>query len=615
MSGILREKLMQVSKGPGIYLMKDAQGAVIYVGKARSLKSRLASYFVPQDKATIKTAVLVAKIASFDTIVTATEQEALILESNLIKRYRPRYNVILKDDKRYPVLRLDTTSPYPNLTIVRKMAKDGALYFGPYSSAKAVHQTIKLINKTFKLRKCRQSKFSNRSRPCLQYQMGQCLGPCCLKVDTAIYDEMVREVILLLSGRAPDLIRKIKKEMLAAAEAQAFEQAALLRDKMFSIQHVTEKQVVVTQDQKDRDVLAIARSKTVSVITLLIIRSGYLIGYRHFEFRETIAPDDEMASGFIRQYYEQAQQVPGELLLPLQIEDSPLLEDWLEKFKGKRIHILFPQRGEKVRLVAMAQQNAENRLKEIRSAAIGEQELLYRLQKRLGLKQLPVRIECFDNSNTYGTNPVSGQVVFENAKPKKSDYRTYKIGTVSEPDDYASMAEVLGRRFARTEPAAPLPDLLIVDGGKGQLNIASSVIASLGLEGKFDILGIAKKDEKKGEAHDKIFLPGRANPVSFGREGELLLFLQRIRDESHRFAISFHRRQRRVAALHSELDVIPGIGKKRKLALLKQFGGIKEIRDASIEDLLSVPGMNQLAAEAVKKGLTDTSKQFALVSS
>jgi excinuclease ABC subunit C len=495
------------------------------------------------------------------------------------------------------------------------MARDGALYFGPYSSAKAVHQTIKFINKTFKLRKCRKSKFSNRSRPCLQYQMGQCLGPCCLKVDTAVYDDMVREVMLLLSGRAPDLIRKIKKEMLTAAEAQQFEIAALLRDKMFSIQHITEKQVVVTQDQKDRDVLAIARSNTVSVMTLLMIRSGYLIGYRHFEFRETIVPDEEMASGFIRQYYEQAQQVPGELLLPLQIEDAALLADWVEKLKGKRLHILFPQRGEKVRLVAMARQNAENRLKEIRSAAIGEQELLYRLQKRLGLKQLPVRIECFDNSNTYGTNPVSGQVVFEHAKPKKSDYRTYKISSVSEPDDYASMAEVLGRRFGQTESPAPLPDLLMVDGGKGQLNIACSVIAALGLEGRFDILGIAKKDEKKGETHDKIFLPGRANPAGFGREGELLLFLQRVRDESHRFAISFHRRQRRAAALHSELDNIPGIGEKRKLALLKQFGGTEKIRDASIAELLCVPGMNRSAAEAVKKGLTGTSKQFPLVSS
>jgi excinuclease ABC subunit C len=611
----LKEKLMQVSKGPGVYLMKDSEGSVIYVGKARNLKSRLGSYFANKNRTDVKTGVLVTKIATFDTIVTATEQEALILESNLIKRYRPRYNVILKDDKRYPVLRLDTTSPYPNLTVVRKMAKDGALYFGPYSSAKAVHQTVKFINKTFKLRKCNKSKFSNRSRPCLQYQMGQCLGPCCLKVNKEVYDDMVREVILLLSGRTPDLIHKIKKEMMDAAAVQDYERAALLRDKMFSIEHITEKQVVVTHDLKDRDVLAIARSNDLSVITLLTIRSGYLVGYRHFEFRETIVMDDEMASGFIRQYYEAAQQVPGELLLPLEIEDAPLLEDWLEELKGKRIHIFFPQRGEKVRLVAMARQNAENRLKEIRSAAAGEMDLLHRLQNRLGLKQLPVRIECFDNSHTYGANPVSGQVVFENGKPKKSDYRTYRIRSISESDDYAGMAEVLGRRFGQTERNTPNPDLLMVDGGKGQLNIALSVMTSLGLAGTFDILGIAKKDEKKGQAHDKIFMPGRTNPISFGREGDLLLFLQRIRDESHRFAISFHRRQRRSEAFYSKLDSVPGIGQKRKQALLKHFGGIEKIRDASIEDLLSVPGMNRSSAEAVKNGLAENSKQLSIVSS
>jgi excinuclease ABC subunit C len=611
----LREKLLQVSKGPGVYLMKDAEGSVIYVGKARNLKSRLGSYFVNQDRADVKTGILVTKIVTFDTIVTATEQEALILESNLIKRYRPRYNVILKDDKRYPVLRLDTASPFPNLAVVRKMAKDGALYFGPYSSAKAVHQTVKFINKTFTLRKCNKSKFNNRSRPCLRYQMGQCLGPCCLKVDKTVYDDMVREVILLLSGRTPDLIRKIKKEMLDAAAAQDFEQAALLRDKMFSIEHITEKQVVVTHDLKDRDVLAMARSNDLSVITLLTLRSGYLIGYRHFEFRETIVTDEELASGFIRQYYEETQQMPGELLLPLQIEDAALLEGWLEKLKGTSIHILFPQRGEKVRLVAMARQNAENRLKEIRSAAVGERDLLHRLQKRLSLKQLPVRIECFDNSNIFGANPVAGKVVYENSKPKKRHYRTYKIRSVSDPDDYASMAEVLGRRFGQTETNEPLPDLLMVDGGKGQLNIACKVIASLGLEGKFDILGIAKKDEKKGEAHDKIFVPGRANPISFGREGDLLLFLQRIRDESHRFAISFHRRQRWSEAFHSKLDSIPGIGNKRKQALLKYFGGIDKIRHASIEELLFVPGMNRSSAEAVKNALAENSKQSTIVSS
>lgn len=604
MAESLKDKLHRVSKGPGVYLMKDADSRIIYVGKARNLKSRLASYFVNPAQSDIKTGVLVQKITAFDTIVTATEQEALILESNLIKRHRPRYNVILKDDKRYPVLRLDTAAPYPNLTVVRKIAKDGALYFGPYPSARAVHQTLKLINKTFKLRKCRKSTFKTRTRPCLHYQMGQCLGPCCLEVDPQEYDDMVREVILFLNGRTPDLIRKIKNEMTAAAEAQDFEKAAMLRDKMFSLQHITEKQVVVTPDFKDRDVIALARAGNLSVITVLIVRSGYLIGFRHFEIRETLATDEEMATAFFRQYYEDAQQLPGEVLLPLAIEDAALLEEWLKDARGKRVKILSPQRGEKVRLVAMALENAKNRLNDIQRAADAELDLLQRLQKRLKLNRLPHRIECFDNSNTFGTHPVSAMVVFADAKPLKADYRTYKIQSVSEPDDYATMAEVLRRRYGRKDQTLPTPDLLMVDGGKGQLNIALTVLSTLGMAGRFELLGIAKKDEKKGETQDKIFLPGRANPVLFGRDGDLLLFLQRIRDESHRFVISFHRRQRRSAAVQSELDTIPGIGKKRKTALLKHFGSLKKIRFASVPDLMAAPGMNRAAAKAVQRHFT-----------
>lgn len=608
MTADLKDKLLRTSKGPGVYLMKDADGRVIYVGKARNLKSRLSSYFNAPTHPDVKTGVLVQKIANFETVVTASELEALILESNLIKRHRPRYNVILKDDKRYPVLRIDATNPYPNLTVVRKIAKDGALYFGPYPSGKAVQQTIKIINKTFKLRKCRKSTFRNRTRPCLHYQMGQCLGPCCLAVDKQVYDDMVREVVLFLNGRTPDLIRKIKKEMLAASEAREFETAAMQRDKMFSIEHVTKKQVVVTPDFKDRDVLAVARAQDVSIITLLIVRGGYLVGFRHFEVQETLASDAEMTTAFIRQYYEHAHQVPGEILLPVEIDDASLLEEWLKTSTGKRIRIRYPQRGEKLRLVTMARQNADNQLNDILRAAHAELDLLQRLQKRLKLDRLPVRIECFDNSNTFGTHPVSGMVVFTNAKPEKTDYRSYKIRNVSRPDDYATMAEVLRRRYGKKDPGLPNPDLLMVDGGRGQLNIARAVIASLGMEGEFNLLGIAKKDEKKGEPQDKVFLPGRSNPVIFGRDADVLLFLQRIRDESHRFAISFHRRRRRSAAVQSVLDTIPGIGKKRKQALLKHFGSVKKIRTASLGDLLRVSGMNQPAAEAVQKHFSNCNK-------
>lgn len=605
MSDQLREKLKHLSKGPGVYLMKDADRNILYVGKARNLKSRLSSYFVRQNRTDIKTGVLISKIDDFDTIVTATEQEALILESNLIKQYRPRYNVILKDDKRYPVIRLDTTISYPNLTVVRKKAADGALYFGPYSSARAVHQTLKFINKTFQLRKCGKSKFQNRSRPCLHYQMGRCLGPCCLQVDTAAYDDIVQEVVWFLNGRTPDLIRKIREEMKAAADARDFEKAAVLRDKMFSLQHITEKLVVVTRDQKDRDVIALSRTQEISVITVLIIRSGFMTGYRHFDFRETISTDEEMLEAFIRQYYEQAQQHPSEVLLPAGIENAFWIEKWLTAQKGAVIKVRCPKRGEKLRLVQMAKENADNRLSDLRAARTSGQDLLHRLQHRLKLKSYPERIECFDNSNTYTSNPVSAMVVFESARPKKSDYRTYKLRTVAAPDDYAGMAEVLERRFNKGTQQMPFPNLLMVDGGRGQLHIACRILASLGLENHFDVIGIAKKDEKKGEAQDKIFIPGRANPVNFGREGVLLLFLQKIRDESHRFVLSFHRRQRRATALGSILDSIPGLGEKRKKALLNQFGSVSKIRAATITDLLSVPEMNRSVAEAVRRKLSD----------
>jgi excinuclease ABC subunit C len=605
MSEELKDKLTRVSRGPGVYLMKDAADRILYVGKARNLKSRLASYFSSRRHEDTKTAVLLERIRDFETIVTATEQEALILESTLIKAHQPRYNVILRDDKRYPVLRMDTTSPYPNLTIVRRIVKDGALYFGPYPSGKAVRQTLQLINKTFKLRKCRKSKFQHRSRPCLHCQMGQCLGPCCVEVPPEVYDEMVREVVLFLSGRTPDLIRKIEAEMMAAAEAQEFERAATLRDKLFSLRHIAEKQVVVSSDLRDRDVLGITRQGGRCVLTLLIIRGGYLVGHRHFDFKESIAPDDEIITAFIRQYYEEAQSLPGELLLPTLIADAPLLAEWLRELKGSRIRFLFPRRGEKTQLIAMARQNAENHLKDLLAASDAEQSLLERLQRHLKLERIPYRIECFDNSHTYGSNAVSGMVVFEAGKPRKSEYRTYKMRQRSGPDDYASMAEVIGRRFKSGNRGTPMPDLVMVDGGRGQLQIAREVLAALGLEGQIHLIAIAKKDERRGETLDKIFLTNRTNPVNFGRDRDLLLFLQRIRDEAHRFAIGFHRRQRRKAAVSSALDAIAGIGEKRKRALLRQFGGLEGIRSASMAELLAVPGMTRPAAEAVKSGLAD----------
>jgi excinuclease ABC subunit C len=598
----LRGMLPHLPGEPGVYLMRDAAGAVIYVGKARSLRKRLSSYFSGSGKPDIKTAVLIKKIADIETIVTASEKEALILESNLIKRHRPRYNVILKDDKRYPSLRLDVTHPYPRLSIVRKPKKDGALYFGPYASAHAVRQTLKIINKTFKLRKCTNREFTIRTRPCLHCQMQGCLAPCCRDVKREEYTEMVREVVLFLKGRTPDLIRKIKAEMVAAAERQDFEKAARLRDKMFALERTVEKQVAVSTDVKDRDVIACARSAELSLVTLLFVRGGFLLGSRTFNFTAPIVDDPELISAFIRQYYETAQFIPNEILIPVFPEETTLLEEWLQAVKGTRVVLRRPRRGEKARLLAMAVQTAAKELEEHLARETDRGDLLQRLQKRLQLDRLPTRIECYDNSNLGGSAAVSSMVVFIDGEPDKNAYRRYRIRDVSGPDDYATMNEVLRRRLER-DATVPPPDLLIVDGGKGQLNIALAVVADLGLKGRFDLIGIAKKDAQRGETADKIFKPARANPVNFGREADLLLFLQRIRDEAHRFAVAYHRKQRGKLALSSVLDVIPGVGKARKRALLKHFKSVRLIREASVEDLCCVKGIHRQLAQKIREHL------------
>lgn len=605
-SGI-KDKLAKVSSQPGVYLMKNTNGKVIYVGKARGLKKRLASYFARTGSSTsrinMKTEILIRNISDFDTIVTGSEKEALILESNLIKRFKPRYNVILKDDKRYPSLRLDINNPYPNLAVVRKISKNGALYFGPFSSSSAVQKTLKIIHKTFRLRKCKQKKFNRRSRPCLNYQIASCLGPCCLDVDNKIYDDIVKEVVLFLKGRTPDLIKKIKQEMISAANVHDYEKAVVLRDKMFALEQTLEKQVVVTNDFKDRDVLGIARSDENSMLTFLFIRSGFLIGTRNFKFSETMATDPEMIGAFIRQYYDTTRFVPKEIFVPTPLEDAILIEEMLGKIKGQKVRILSPKRGEKVRLVKMACQNAKNSLRELIAEVSKDTQLLVRLQQRLKMDRIPFRIECFDNSSISGKDAVSCMIVFEKGKPNKSLYRKYRLKTAIAKDDYACMAEVLNRRYGKGKTSEPYPDILMVDGGKGHLNIAVSVLTSLKLEKKIQLISIAKKIENKGEIQDKIYKPGQANPVNLGREGDLILFLERVRDEAHRFAISFHRKRRSKRLMHSSLDSIPSVGKKRKLILLKHFKSIKKIRAATLEELSALPGISYITAEKIKNGL------------
>jgi excinuclease ABC subunit C len=605
----IKDKLDKVSSKPGVYLMKDVHSKVIYVGKARILKKRLASYFAriennSRSRLDMKTEILIRNISNFDTIITENEKEALILESNLIKRYKPRYNVILKDGKRYPSLRLDIKNPYPNLSVVRKIAKDGALYFGPFSSSGAVQKTLKIIHKTFKLRKCKQKDFNRRTRPCLNYQIESCLAPCCLDVDNKTYDDIVKEVILFLKGRTPDLIKKIKQEMISAANVHDYEKAAVLRDKMFALEQTLEKQVAVTNDFKDRDVIGIARSDEDSIVTLLFIRSGFLIGTRNFKFSETMSTKSEMIGTFIRQYYDTTRFVPKEILVPAPLEDTILIEEMLCKIKGQKVRVLSPKRGEKVRLVKMACQNAKNSLRELITEVSKDTQLLIRLQQRLKMDRLPFRIECFDNSSISGKDAVSCMVVFEKGKPNKSLYRKYRLKTSMAKDDYACMAEVLNRRYGKKgKTSEPYPDLLMVDGGKGQLNIAVSILTSLKLEKKIQLISIAKRIEEKGEMQDKIYKPGQANPVNLGREGDLILFLERIRDEAHRFAISFHRKRRSRRLMHSSLDSIQGVGKKRKLILFNHFKSVKKIRAATLEELSALPGISYNIAKKIKSSL------------
>jgi excinuclease ABC subunit C len=597
----LQEKLASLPSEPGVYLMKDAKGHILYVGKARDLKKRVSSYFKKGSHRDLKTSVLIEKIAGLDTIFTHTEKEALILESNLIKKHHPRYNVILKDDKRYPCLRLNINSPYPNLTVARKLQKDGALYFGPFASARAVRETLKFIHRTFRLRKCKGRTLQRRERPCLNYQMALCLGPCSRSVTSAEYSTVVHEVILFLKGRMPELVKQVKEQMEAAAARQDFEAAAVHRDRLFALQETLEKQVATTVDLMDRDVVGMAREGRAALVMVFFVRGGFLLGHRPFYFPETLASDGEVVSSFVKQYYENGPFVPKELLLPIAPDDQPLLEEWLGEVKGEKVYIIMPQRGEKARLLEMATQNAEKSLAENLDAALDEEKMLDSVQKRLHLKKRPERIECFDLSNIAGAEGVGAMVVFEKSQPAPNAYRKYRIRTAPEANDYAMLREVLTRRYKEGDGKQPLPDpdLLMVDGGKGQLNMAVSVLKSLGRYGSFELIGIAKKDPERGEAEDKIYKPGRKNPVNLKKDSEVLLFLQRVRDEAHRYVITYHRKRRMMTYRRSVLERIPGIGSKRRAQLLKHFGSLKRIKDAPLEALSAVPGMTRQAAQTL----------------
>jgi len=601
MIGLILEKYRQTPNNPGVYLMKDARGRIIYVGKAKDLKKRLSSYFVKKKNHDAKTAALLEMIKDFDIIITSSGHEAFILESNLIKEYNPKYNVILKDGKNYPLLRIDMNEMYPAIQRARKIKNDKALYFGPYSSSRSVNKTLKQIQKIFKLRQCKNTQFKNRSRPCLNFQIKACLGPCCNDVSSGAYKIHVQDAVLFLKGKSGQVIKKLKTQMMGFSSSREYEKAAQVRDTIFAIENIMEKQVVVSRDLKDRDIIAVAADKGRAVIVVMAVRSGYLIDTAHYPFDLGFKDPDEILSAFLTQYYKNNLFLPSFILLNKRLENTVLLEHRFTEQKGKKVRINTPIRGEKKRLVEMAHINA---LRELEKKLLKEEEeraSILMLKELLKMERLPSRIECFDNSNLSGQDPVSSMVVFKDGRPFKDGYRKFIIRDLDFQDDYAYMVQVLERRFLKDTSEMEHPDLLVVDGGKGQLSMALAVIKELNIENRFYVAGLAKKNDAKGEKFDKIYIPGRSNPLNTSQAKKALYLLQRVRDEAHRFAITFQRKRREKRAGLSMLDKVPGIGPKKKQILLKHFKGTAKMKTASIDEIAALDGINKSIAKAVKQ--------------
>jgi excinuclease ABC subunit C len=604
----LIEKQRQIPHNPGVYLMKNAKGKIIYVGKAKDLKKRLSSYFVKKNNHDVKTAALIQTIKDFQIIITSSDHEAFILESNLIKEHNPKYNVILKDGKNYPLLRIDMHIDYPAIQKVRKINSDKALYFGPYSSARSVNRTLKQIQKIFKLRQCKDTQFKNRSRPCLNFQIKACLGICCIDIPSEEYKKRVGDAVLFLKGKSGRVIKKLEIDMKSLSMALEYEKAAEIRDTLSAIKNILEKQVVVSSDMKDRDIIACSAEKGRAVIIVMIVRSGSLIDTTLYHLTLDLKKQSEILSAFLIQYYKNYQFLPSFILLNQRIENREPLEQIFSKKKGRKVKITIPVRGEKKRLVKMAEINAVRELKKRLIKEEEQQASIVMLKELLKMETLPLRIECFDNSNLSGQDPVSSMVVFKDGRPYKKGYRKYIIRDLDFQDDYAYMFQVLERRFSKQNEEMPLPDLLVVDGGKGQLSMAMAVVKELNIENSFLVAGLAKKNEAKGEDFDKIYIPGRSNPLNTTQARKALYLLQQIRDEAHRFAITFQRKRREKRAGISGLDAIAGIGPKKRKMLLQHFKGVSNIRTASTKEISSLPGIHKILAKKIKDQLENENR-------
>ncbi len=586
--------------------MRDAEGTILYVGKAANLHHRVRSYFGVRQKLSPKLQRMVARINNLDFFVTTSEQEALILELNLIKRHHPRYNVRLKDDKTFPYLKINLNEDWPRVYITRRLEENGGRYFGPFASAKSVRQTLKVIKGIFPFRSCSRTITGTDPRACLDYHIKHCLAPCIGVASKQEYAEVIKQVILFLEGKQERVVRELESKMNKAAEALDFEKAALLRDQIQAIDRVIEGQRIATTVRGEQDVIAFAQDKDLAYVQVFFIRSSKLIGRESFVVQGTRSEEPcQIMTSFIKQFYGSAPNIPPLLLLQHPVEEVTIIENWLQSKREAKVHLQVPFRGNKKQLVNIVAENAQRGLEQLKikqlAAPTALTAALAEIKRELHLPRPPLRMECYDISNLQGMAAVGSMVVFEKGRPKPSHYRRFRIKTVSGVDDYAMLQEVLKRRFKRSSDTsasdtwAILPDLVLIDGGKGQLNTALSAMREMGVS-SVPTASIAKENEE-------IFIPQRTKPIILPRQSPGLQLLQRLRDEAHRFALGYHQKIRKKETFASALDIIPGIGPKRKRALLKQFGSVRAIQEASVEDLAAARSMTESLAKKIKEHL------------
>ncbi|MBE3571708.1 MAG: excinuclease ABC subunit UvrC [Moorella humiferrea] len=599
----LEEKLARLPDHPGVYIMRDAQGEIIYVGKAASLKKRVRSYFRGQHPP--RTQAMVEKIADIEYILTDNEVEALILECNLIKEHRPRYNVSLKDDKSYPYIKITLQEQFPRLQITRSLVRDGSRYFGPYTNVGALRETLKILRSLFPVRTCRETPLQFRSRPCLNAHINRCLAPCSGRVNQEVYRQAVDNIILFLEGKHTALIKELKEQMTAAAERLEFEKAARLRDQLRAVEEVCARQkITAAGGDEDADAVAFAREGEAALGLIFFSRNGKVIGRDHFFLTGTEGLSrGEVMAALLKEYYSRGVEIPPQILLHDEPEDAETIASWLGRLRGGRVELKVPKRGNKLKLLQLVHENAVSLLKEHllerRRQEEGGRGALMELQEHLNLPRLPRRMEAYDISNFQGSNPVGAMAVFLDGRPLPAAYRRFQIKTVKAPNDFASLQEVLTRRFRRAAEGdarfAELPDFVLIDGGLGQLHAAREVMAAQGV-GDIPTFALAKGEEL-------LFSEGSPEPIRLPRDGRALKLLQHLRDEVHRFAITYHRQKREKSAYRSVLDDIPGVGPKRKRALLRHFGSVERISRATLEELLEVEGMNRAVAARILEGL------------